>query len=96
MPSDPSKCTLNYMIFENGIREYGNEAKALKLNPREGAFYCIYKFLQEFESLPGSEQVKSQLYGRGEMDNISAKQALWRCIFKEYDGGVPSIRGFKK
>lgn len=97
MPSDPSKCTLNSMIFEHGIREYYNEAKTLKLNPREGAFYCIYKFLQEFESLPASEQVNfPDLYGRGEMDNISAKQGLWRCITQEYNGVVPSIKGFKK
>ena len=85
MPSDPAKCTLNSLIFENAIREFGDKAKKLKLNPREAAFYSMYSFLKEFESLPASEQTKlPSLYGIGEMDNISAKQELWRCIWQEY------------
>ena len=56
-------------VHEHGVREYGAIAKAKGLSARDGAFFCFWKCLEDWEKIPYSEKkeypdlLTSNLYG---------------------------------
>jgi hypothetical protein len=86
MPTNPDCSTLTADIFDKGVRALGKTAKRRGLSVRDGAFFCIYHMLEEFSSFTAQEMLEyPEKTGREKINNLDAKDRLYKAIFAEYN-----------
>jgi hypothetical protein len=80
-------------VHEHGVREYGAIAKAKGLSARDGAFFCFWKCLKDWEKIPYSEKkdypdlLTSIL--NGTFSNSDCIDILSKAFAREYNGSIP-------
>ena len=85
-------------VHENGVREYGAIAKAKGLSARDGAFFCLWKCLEDWDKIPYFETreypdlLTSNLYGT--FSNSDCIAILRKALVNEY--GSDSTQWFKQ
>ena len=85
MGQNPNISYLTHELYHQGVRAYIGAAKTLRLEPREAAFYCIYRVLQEFKTLSGKDRLGLEDAFKYKISIGEAEDRLWRALFSEYD-----------
>ncbi|MDA8861479.1 hypothetical protein N9I51_00830 [Gammaproteobacteria bacterium] len=89
MPTNPECSTLANNIFVQGIRNFGPIAKKRGLSHRDGAFFCIFHMLKEFNTFSSKELIEyPDLHGMGQIPNFDTKDRLQKALWNEYGVGV--------
>ena len=78
----------------NTQREYGAIAKAKGLSARDGAFFCLWKCLEDWDKIPYSEKkeypdlLTSNL--NGTFSNSDCIDILRKALTTKYNGAIPN------
>lgn len=89
MSDNPKISGLSNHVFVEGVREHIKFAKQKKMDPREAAFYCIYKTLKARAKQRYIDLMKTELRGPGTMTNSSVASSFWRALSEEHKEKKP-------
>ena len=89
MSDNPKISGLSNHLFVQGVREHIKVAKQKKMDPREAAFYCIYKALKAWGKQRYIDNMKTELQGPGTMTNSSVGMRFWIALSEEHKEKKP-------
>jgi hypothetical protein len=80
-------------VHVHGVREYGAIAQAKGLSVIDGAFFCLWKCLEDWDNLDYEEQKEfpdlPTRNAEGTFSNSDCINILRKALAREYNGSIP-------